>query len=145
MARTRPGLYPGIQKSSSIPACHSRRRDSVPHADILVVDDGSADNTAAVARAAGVMVVRHPINLCIGGTMQTGRMKFALRNDYNLVLRLDGDGQHDSAGIAPPYTLLWLRSRPTLFWFPFPCSRNQKCVFRSVGASASRPSPDSFR
>lgn len=80
-------------------------RGVLPEADILVVDDGSADNTAAVARAAGALVVRHPYNLCIGGTVQTG-MKFALRHDYDLVMRVDGDGQHNSADLPILYAAM---------------------------------------
>ncbi len=66
----------------------------VPEADILVVDDGSADQTRLRAEAAGAQVVRHPFNLGIGGTVQTG-LKFARQHHYDYVIRLDGDGQHD--------------------------------------------------
>lgn len=107
-------FIPAYNEEHSIRRVILEVRDSVPHADILVVDDGSADNTAAVARAAGVMVVRHPINLCIGGTMQTG-MKFALRNDYNLVLRLDGDGQHDSAELPSLYAAMIAQQADAVF------------------------------
>ncbi len=72
--------------------------DAVPHADILVIDDGSTDMTAEVARDAGATVVQHPINLGIGGTVQTG-LKFARRMGYDYIIRLDGDGQHNAADI----------------------------------------------
>ncbi len=62
--------------------------------DILVVNDGSADSTSAVARATGqAMVVDLPKNLGIGGAVQTG-FKYAARNGYRLAIQFDGDGQH---------------------------------------------------
>lgn len=62
--------------------------------DIVVIDDGSEDDSAQRARAAGAMVLRHPCNLGIGAAVQTGFM-YALAHDYDIVIRLDGDGQHD--------------------------------------------------
>ena len=64
-----------------------------PDFDVLVVDDGSVDNTVAVAESAGAVVIRHPFNLGIGGAMQSG-YKFALRNGYDVAVQVDGDGQH---------------------------------------------------
>lgn len=69
-------------------------REALPQADVLVIDDGSSDDTAQQAALAGAIVVRHPFNLGIGGTVQTG-LKFAKLMDYDIVLRIDGDGQHD--------------------------------------------------
>ena len=62
--------------------------------DIVVVDDGSFDGTADVARARGVTVLRLPFNLGIGGAVQTG-FRYAFEHGYDLAVRLDGDGQHD--------------------------------------------------
>jgi glycosyltransferase involved in cell wall biosynthesis len=61
--------------------------------DVLVVNDGSTDETAAVAKGLGAQVVSHPFNLGIGGTIQTG-LKFARENGYDLAIQFDGDGQH---------------------------------------------------
>ena len=69
-------------------------------ADVLVVDDGSRDATAAEARAAGAIVATHPVNLGYGSALQTG-YRYALRHDYDAVLQLDADGQHDPASIPP--------------------------------------------
>lgn len=73
-------------------------KQSIPQADILVIDDGSHDNTAEAARTAGAIVVRHPFNLGIGGAMQTG-LRFASEHNYDYSIRLDGDGQHDAEEI----------------------------------------------
>ena len=67
--------------------------------DVLVVDDGSTDDTARVARAAGASVIRHPFNLGIGGAVQSG-YQFALEHDYDVAVQVDGDGQHDARYVA---------------------------------------------
>jgi glycosyltransferase involved in cell wall biosynthesis len=64
--------------------------------DVVVIDDGSTDATATVAAEHGAAVVTLPFNLGIGGAVQTG-FKYALEHDYELAVRLDGDGQHDPA------------------------------------------------
>jgi glycosyltransferase involved in cell wall biosynthesis len=68
--------------------------------DVLVVDDGSGDGTAAVARAAGVPVLRHPVNLGVGGALQTG-FRYAVERGYDAGVQLDADGQHDPAFLPP--------------------------------------------
>jgi glycosyltransferase involved in cell wall biosynthesis len=67
--------------------------------DIVVIDDGSIDRTAAVARAAGAHVLRLPFNLGIGGSVQTG-FRYAYENGYELAVRVDGDGQHDPSQLG---------------------------------------------
>jgi len=67
--------------------------------DVLVVDDGSTDRTAAVARRAGVAVVSLPFNLGIGGALRTGFL-YAVRHGYERAIQFDGDGQHDPAEIS---------------------------------------------
>lgn len=63
-------------------------------ADILVIDDGSVDGTAAEARRRGAHVVSHPFNLGYGSALHTGYL-FARRADYDRVVQMDADGQHD--------------------------------------------------
>jgi glycosyltransferase involved in cell wall biosynthesis len=70
-----------------------------PDFDVLVVDDGSTDDTAGIAHAAGARVLRLPFNLGIGGAVQAG-FKFADENGYDYMVQVDGDGQHDPAEIA---------------------------------------------
>jgi glycosyltransferase involved in cell wall biosynthesis len=57
-------------------------RESLPDADVLVVDDGSIDATAATARAAGARVASLPFNQGLGAALQTGYL-FALREGYD--------------------------------------------------------------
>ncbi|HPD01194.1 MAG TPA: glycosyltransferase family 2 protein [Acetivibrio sp.] len=70
----------------------------MPEADILVVNDGSSDETSKRASQAGAMVVDLPYNLGIGGAMQTGYI-FAKENDYDIAVQVDADGQHDPSYI----------------------------------------------
>lgn len=64
--------------------------------EVLVVNDGSADDTARVAKAAGVKVLSLPFNLGIGGAVQAG-FQYALRENFDIAVQVDGDGQHDVA------------------------------------------------
>ena len=68
--------------------------------DVLVIDDGSSDDTARVARAHGAKVLRHPFNMGYGAALQTG-YKFASQEDYEVLVQIDADGQHDPAYIMP--------------------------------------------
>ena len=71
----------------------------LPGADILVVDDGSTDATAARAREAGAMVASLPFNQGLGAALQTGYL-YALREGYDFCAHLDADGQHPPADVA---------------------------------------------
>ena len=68
------------------------------YSNIVVVDDGSPDDTGAVARSCGVWVVRHPINRGQGAALQTG-IDFALLQGAETIVTFDADGQHDPADI----------------------------------------------
>jgi glycosyltransferase involved in cell wall biosynthesis len=74
-------------------------RSTLPGADVLVVDDGSADNTASEAVEAGAISVSLPVNSGYGAALQTG-YKFAVRNRYTIVGQIDADGQHRAEYLA---------------------------------------------
>jgi glycosyltransferase involved in cell wall biosynthesis len=82
-----------------------------PEFDVLVVDDGSSDQTARAAAAAGASVVRLPFNLGIGGAMQTGYI-YADEHRYDVAVQIDGDGQHDARFV--PELLARLREQPAV-------------------------------
>ena len=92
-------IVPAYNEHAAIAGVIDEIRAFDPHLDILVVDDGSHDDTAAIARAHGARVVRLPFNLGIGGAVQTG-FRYAHENAFDLVVRVDGDGQHDAAQLA---------------------------------------------
>ena len=89
-------VVPAFQEEAAIGGVVEEIRRFDPAIDVVVVDDGSGDATAEAAAAAGATVVRLPFNLGIGGAVQTG-FRWALERDYDLAVRLDGDGQHDPA------------------------------------------------
>lgn len=66
----------------------------LPGVSILVVDDGSKDKTAEVARNAGATVASLPFNLGVGGAMRFG-FKYAVEHSFDCVVQIDSDGQHD--------------------------------------------------
>lgn len=99
-------IIPAYNEEESVRRVIKRVRQSVPQADILVVDDGSSDGTAVVAREEGVFVVSLLHNLGIGAAVQTGYI-FAFEKGYDVAVRVDGDGQHDPAEIPRLMSALW--------------------------------------
>lgn len=89
----RLAIVPAFNEADSIARVVGQLREHVPDFDVLVVDDGSIDNTAEAAEAAGARVLIHPINLGIGGAVQSGYL-FAADNGYEMAVQVDGDGQH---------------------------------------------------
>jgi len=64
------------------------------NADVVIVNDGSDDDTAGEAKAAGARVIELPFNLGYGAALQTG-FKYALDKGYEFAVQMDADGQHD--------------------------------------------------
>ena len=73
-------------------------RDS-PGFDYVIINDCSRDSTKQICEKKGYNVVNLPINLGIGGAVQTG-YKYAIRNGYDMAVQVDGDGQHDPKFLA---------------------------------------------
>ncbi len=80
-------------EAKNLPTLIGELKSLFPAYDVLVVNDGSRDRTTEVAHAAGARVAELPFNLGIGGAEQTGFM-YAVQHGYDVVVRLDGDGQH---------------------------------------------------
>jgi glycosyltransferase involved in cell wall biosynthesis len=89
-------IVPAHNEEESLPVTLDELRCKAPGLDVLVVDDGSRDRTAQVARDRGVPVASHAVNLGVGGALQTG-FRWALRHGYDVGVQLDADGQHDPA------------------------------------------------
>ena len=85
---------PAYNEQDSVAAAIAEVRATNPGVDLLVVDDGSVDATARIAEQAGVPVCRLPYNLGVGGAMRAG-YRYAVRHDYDVVVQIDADGQHD--------------------------------------------------
>lgn len=121
-------IVPAFNEVGAIGSTIHEIQQFAPDFDVLVVDDGSTDGTAAAATAAGARVVRLPFNLGIGGAMQTGYV-YARENDYDVAVQVDGDGQHDARHI--PDLLAHLRDEPG--------------VNMVVGSRFLSPTDDGFR
>lgn len=91
-------IIPAYNEATSLPYVLRDLKDHCPDADVVVVNDGSIDATSAVARRNGAYVINLPINLGIGGAVQTGLI-FALRDGYDVAFQCDGDGQHLAAEV----------------------------------------------
>jgi len=92
-------ILPALNESQNIAHVVYNIQQVSPWADVMVINDGSSDDTAAVAAAAGAIVLNMPYNVGIGAAVQTG-FQFADRHNYDIVVRNDGDGQHDASGIC---------------------------------------------
>ena len=86
-------IIPAFNEEDNIARVVEDVHEHLPGAQVLVVDDGSGDATAAAARAAGASVARLPVNLGYGAALQTG-YKFANRQGFRSVAQMDADGQH---------------------------------------------------
>jgi hypothetical protein len=87
-------IVPAFNEAGAIGRVVDEIRAFDDRIDVVVVDDASTDETAAIAAAHGATVLRLPFNVGIGGAVQTG-FKYALAHAYEVAVRLDGDGQHD--------------------------------------------------
>ena len=89
---------PAYNEARNVDAVIQAIHRHAPDFDVLVVDDGSTDDTARRARSGGAIVLVHPFNLGIGGAMQSG-FRYACEQGYAEVVQVDADGQHDPAEI----------------------------------------------
>lgn len=89
-------VIPAFNESSTIGSVIDTTRKYVDH--VLVVDDCSTDNTVKISREHGASVIEHLMNTGVGGAVRTG-YRYAIRNDYDFVVQIDADGQHDPAYI----------------------------------------------
>ncbi len=86
-------LIPAYNEEGAVGEVVRQVRAVCPRAAVAVVDDGSWDGTANVARAAGAEVLQLPHHLGLGGAVQMG-YRFAFEQRFDRVVRVDGDGQH---------------------------------------------------
>jgi len=87
-------VLPAWNEAASLPAVLAEVRSALPDVGVVVVNDGSSDATSAVARSFGVDVLDLPFNVGVGGAMRAG-FRYALAYDYDVVVQVDADGQHD--------------------------------------------------
>lgn len=92
-------IVPAFNEQDVVGRTVNEIRRHMPQADVLVVDDGSSDNTSAQAALAGAQITRLPFNLGVGGAMRLG-YRYAVEHDYDIAVQVDADGQHDPAFLS---------------------------------------------
>ncbi len=91
-------VIPAKDEAANLPSLLTEVARFHPLGEVLVVDDGSRDETSRIAGRLGCRVLRHCFNLGYGSTLLTG-YHYALQHDYRYLVQIDGDGQHPPAAI----------------------------------------------
>jgi glycosyltransferase involved in cell wall biosynthesis len=89
-------IIPAYNERGSILKTVNDVKTNAPDFDYVVINDCSRDDTLEICRKNGINVINLPLNLGIGGGVQTGYM-YAYRNGYDIAVQFDGDGQHNAA------------------------------------------------
>ena len=92
-------VVPAWNEADAVGDTVTEIRSCLPDAVVLVVDDGSTDDTAACARDAGARLLQLPFNLGVGGAMRAG-FRYAQEHGFTQVVQVDADGQHDPRTVA---------------------------------------------
>lgn len=93
-------IIPAYNEALNIERVVTGLMERYPMYDYVVINDGSADETAAICRRRGFELIDLPINLGLAGAFQTG-LKYAYRKGYRYAIQFDGDGQHRPEYIGP--------------------------------------------
>ena len=86
-------VVPALNEAATLPKVLDELAMLLPDFSVVVVDDGSFDETQSISQSRGVQCLRIPINIGVGGAMQAGFV-YAMRNGFDAVVQVDGDGQH---------------------------------------------------
>jgi glycosyltransferase involved in cell wall biosynthesis len=124
-------VVPAYNEADTVGDVLRALRRHAPEFDVVVIDDGSTDHTSDIALATDTPTVRLPFNVGIGGAVQAG-FTYAAENDYDYVVQVDADGQHDPKEIRKLIDVM--NDDPTLdvvcgsrfiedFKYPAPISR----------------------
>lgn len=87
-------IIPAFNEEKSIVRTVQTIYDFNSNWDVIVINDGSKDSTESLCKLNNIPIVTLPMNLGIGGAVQTG-YKYALNNNYDIAIQFDGDGQHN--------------------------------------------------
>lgn len=104
-------VIPALNEEASVAGVVHEVRAAIADVTVLVVNDGSDDGTAVLARAAGALVASSPFTLGVGGAMRIG-FRYAQVRGFRAVVQVDADGQHDPADILRLVDALGDTSRP---------------------------------
>jgi len=87
-------IIPAYNEADNIERVINNLTNNFPEYDYIIVNDGSTDETSKICKANGFNLLNLPLNLGLAGAFQTG-VKLAYEKDYEVIVQLDGDGQHD--------------------------------------------------
>lgn len=99
-------IIPAYNEQDSIVKTVSDLNKKAPDFDYIIINDCSVDDTRRVCEEHKLNVLNLPVNLGIGGAVQTGYL-YALRHNYDVAVQFDGDGQHDAAYLEEMCETLW--------------------------------------
>ncbi|MBD7970165.1 glycosyltransferase family 2 protein [Paenibacillus gallinarum] len=91
-------IVPAYNEAEGIGQVIQQIRQDIPYVDVLVINDGSSDDTSRIAKSAGASVIDLTCNLGIGGAVQTG-YRYAAEHHYDYAVQIDGDGQHNPSDL----------------------------------------------
>lgn len=92
-------IIPAYNEAENIGKVVDNLIENYPQYDYVIINDGSSDNTKKICIENHYQILNLPINMGIGGAVQTG-YRFARDNDYDAAVQIDGDGQHDVAYLS---------------------------------------------
>lgn len=88
-------VIPAYNEAGNIERTVQDIKENAPSFDYIIINDCSSDKTEEICRQNGFHVINLPVNMGIGGGVQTGYL-YALRNGYDIAVQFDGDGQHNA-------------------------------------------------
>ncbi len=124
-------VIPAYNEAENIVSVVRELQTVVPQYDYVVVNDGSRDGTSAICRENGYRMLDLPANLGLTGAFQTG-MRYACENDYDAVIQIDGDGQHDPQYIPKMVEIMEKDGADLVIASRF-ISENRKLTMRTFG------------
>lgn len=89
-------IIPAYNEKDNIEQTLNDLKKNAPEYDYVVINDCSTDNTLMILKDMKAQFIDLPVNLGIGGGVQTGYI-YALKNDYDIAIQMDGDGQHNAS------------------------------------------------
>lgn len=111
-------IIPAYNEAPNIVHTVESLKAACPDVDYVVVNDCSGDDTAKICEEHGYTYLNLPINLGIGGGMQTG-YRYAAENGYDIAIQMDGDGQHNAEYIPDLIALIEKRRGGSGYWITF--------------------------
>ena len=98
-------IIPAYNEAGNIEKVVNNLIENYPQYDYIIINDGSTDNTKEICEEQRYQILNLPINMGIGGAVQTG-YRYARDNGYDAAVQIDGDGQHDVAFLEGMLKLL---------------------------------------